>query len=216
MKKIAFYGAVLLAGALVAHADTLITNAPVPTDTLSWSQLGSDGASIPNSFDFTTDGGVTGEGQYQGTGSGEVAVANGSNWVSTNFPTGDFLNFTEGNGPLTLTFDQNYYEMGAEIQSDDFGAFVAGICDSNGSCFSEDSDLNGDAMYIGIQSEMPFDSLTFDLLYSSEGDVNSFAIDSVNLVSTPEPNALLLLGSGLVLLGLIKFRKRGQAAIRTI
>jgi len=195
--------AALLMGALTANADSLVTIRPTGTDSVNWSQLGSSYTSIANPFTFTTADGVAGTGSYA-SGTGEVRQQN-NGWAG-NFADGDFLNWTTdvGNGPLTLNFSQGFTQIGAQIQSDYFGAFTAQICDVNG-CVSEDGNSTsaGDdsAIYIGISSATPIDSVTFSLT-SASYDPNDFAINQVSLDGgaspVPEPSSLLLFGSGLV------------------
>ncbi|MGD0902208.1 MAG: PEP-CTERM sorting domain-containing protein [Terracidiphilus sp.] len=211
MRTAALVLAVLLAGAMTARADSLVTSRPAGTDSVDWSQLGADGVGVPNPFPFTTTDGVAGIGTYANPGNsylytgkvGGVKVQ-GTDWAG-NFSDGDVLNWTQNSGPLTLTFpSETYTEIGAQIDADYYGAFVAQICDENG-CQTETGDSNnasGGATFIGIDSSSPINWVTFSLESNSGGFPQDFAINEVTLdggkAISPEPGSLLLLGTGLV------------------
>jgi PEP-CTERM motif-containing protein len=213
MNKLSMILVVLLVGAMTAHADNLVTSQPVGTDSVDWSQLGAYGTGIPNPFSFTTANSVSGTGTYANPGDsymnfgqpGEVGsvMQQGVSWGG-NFANGDYLNWTENSGPLTLSFGEGYTQIGTQIDADYYGAFTAQICDVNG-CFTEDgnSASTGDnsAIYIGISSSAPVTWVTFSLT-SASGAPDDFAINDVTLdggtTATPEPSSLLLFGTGLV------------------
>lgn len=99
-----------------AYADSLsiVTTAPVGSDTVNWSQLSSPGITyvpVPNPFSATSAGGIHVTGTFAGAGGGAIAQQN--NGFGGNFSPGDYVLSTyypgqniNGNGPLTLNFNQ--------------------------------------------------------------------------------------------------------------
>jgi len=219
MKKLSAVLLALALSAVAAHADSLVTTQPTGTDSVVWSQLGPAGTSIPNPFSFTTTDGVTGAGSYANTGGTGSVAEQGYDWGGNFYPA-EILNWTDYSGALTLDFAEGYAQIGAQIDSDDYGDFTAQICDVNG-CFTEDGDAtganNGSAIYIGIEATSPIDWVTFSLTSAPSDSVDDFAIGTVTLVNaplatTPEPGSLLLLGTGLLaLLGLVMRRQMAAA-----
>ena len=204
MKGFATLLTALLMSVGTAYADSLVTIRPFGTDSVNWSTLGAGLTTISNPFSFTTTDGISGNGSYASpTSPGQVRVQ-GPSWDG-NFATGDFLNWNEGNGTLTLNFSSGYTQIGAQIETDGYGPFTAQICDVNiNSCFTENGDSvsdNGSAIYIGIESSSPIDSVTFSI--TSGNNLSDFAINEVTLNGSgtpvvPEPSSLLLLGTGLL------------------
>jgi hypothetical protein len=204
MRKISFVLISLLMGALTANADTLVTIRPTGIDSVDWSQLGTSVTNIYSPFTFTTTLGVS--------GIGNNTNADGADWVMQqgvsalgNFAPGDYFILGQGIGSLTLTFDQGYTQIGAQIQAEYFGAFTAQICDIN-ACFTENGVSNNDndnsAIYIGIDGA-DITSVTFSLT-NAHLDPTSILINDVTLDGnasvTPEPGSLLLFGTGLAAL----------------
>ena len=221
MKKAIWMALVIIFGAAVMRADNPVTSRPSNgTDSVDWSQLGSDGSSISDPFSFSTALSVSGTGSYANTGAGYngdqgQVMLEGSSWAG-NFTSGDYLNWTQNDGAITLNFGQGYTQIGAQIMADYYGAFTAQICDNNDSvCFTENGVSNGNndgsAIYIGIQNGTPITSVTFNVT-SASNLPDDFTINQVTLGGTanspvPEPSSLLLLGSGLAGLGGMLRRK---------
>jgi hypothetical protein len=202
--KIAFTLALALASTATAYADSLVTARPIGTDSVNWSTFVLiNGISIPHTFPVYDSMGVIGSGTFA-TGSGFILVQS-NNWGG-NFTPGDVLAYAQYSAPITLTFNQAYTQIGAQIQSAIYGPFTAQIC-TNVSCFTENGvstgTSGGSAIYIGVQSATPFNSVTFSLT-SAVAYPTAFAIDSVTLNAaatttvTPEPSSIALLGTGLL------------------
>jgi hypothetical protein len=209
MKKCFLLFAAILMGALAAHADSLVTTQPAATDSVDWSQFGVPGTPIPTVFAFTTANGVSGTGTYENpaysfaySGPTGMVLQNPleAPWWG-NFAAGAYANWTENSGPLTLSFAQGYYQIGAQIMTDNWGPFTAQICDVN-ACFTENGYAYGSgdnsAIYLGIAgSDLTW--VTFSIT-SDTAYLDDFIIGPVTLDATPEPSSLLLLGTGLAAL----------------
>jgi hypothetical protein len=138
-----------------------------------------------------------------GSGVGIVLMQGTDHSWSGDFAEGDYLNYTQNAGAITLNFTQGYSQVGAQIMSAWTGAFTAQICDNNGFCWTENgNDYDPSAMYIGI-SGTDITWVTFNVT-SAPNAPNDFAINQVTLGSdplitdTPEPSSLLLFGTGLM------------------
>jgi hypothetical protein len=204
---------------LTARAQvSVVTSAPSTTNTLNWSVLGSAYTAVSNPFTATSAGGTTVTGTFAGTGGGQQIRQQGDGWDG-NFSPNDYVLWSAGNGPLTLSFNQAVSLAGAQIQSDAYGAFNATIQAYDGATLlgtftvtDGDSTSAGDgsAIFLGVQdlSGSLITSITFNI--SGTGLNNDFAIDTLDLVNaksiTPEPASIFLFGSGL--LGIAFFARR--------
>jgi hypothetical protein len=200
----------------VAQADSLIEvtslSAQGATDSVKWSQLGADATSLGTTFSATSRIGIPVAGSFAGaTPTSVVAAAcaaspcswGGGTQGPTPFGAGDGLIWTadagaSGNGPLTLHLGAHVSGAGALIQEDAPGQFVAQIDVFDGDTplgsFSEDSDGNGDAIYIGVidTSGANINKVVFSIKSTTNpaGDVTDFAIDTLLLRSTGPPTLI--------------------------
>lgn len=180
-------------------------------DTIVWSQLGADATLLTATPSFTSTNGVTGSVSLTGPNS-LVAVVCPSAACSWNlaglsgFSAGDSLIWTadtgnSGNGPLSLIFSsKNVAGAGAFIQADGPAQFTASIqpfdssMTSLGGPFTVESDVAGDATFIGVLDSTAgnIHAVTFSIT-SCTGDCSDLAIDTVSLKvpggATPTPTA---------------------------
>ncbi|MFZ0677474.1 MAG: hypothetical protein WA447_16090 [Candidatus Binatus sp.] len=180
-------------------------------DTIVWSQLGADATVLSAAPPFTSTNGVTGSVSLMGPNSlvAEVCPSAACSWNLaglSGFSAGDSLIWTadtgnSGNGPLSLIFSsKNLAGAGAFIQSDGPAQFTASIqpfdssMTSLGGPFTVESDVAGDATFIGVLDNTAgnIHAVTFSIT-SCTGDCSDFAIDTVSLKvpggATPTPTA---------------------------
>ena len=224
-KYLKLVGLMLMLAAGAACAGPILVTSPGAlgaNDTVSWSQLGSDGSTIPSSFSATSTGGRPITGGLGGS-DGCLAVVGGSvcSWASgPGFGAGDFVIWAEnasgaGSGPLSLGFP-SVLGAGLWLQANAVGQFTASIKAFNGATllgtFGETSDANGDGIFIGVLDTIAdITGIVVSLTSCAPGcDAADFAVNSLLLkagrvVTVPEPTSLslLLLGAG----GLAFFRR---------
>jgi hypothetical protein len=123
-----------------------------------------------------------------------------------NFAPGDYLIGSGSSGgptSLTLTFSAPIYGIGTQMGFDGYGPFTGmmqlfgPLGDSLGSytvAGNSADTVDNSAVFIGALSSDPIGSVTFSTSYS-------FAINQVDLVTSPEPGSLLLCLAGIALLG---------------
>ena len=218
-----FVGAlvVVMLATAAARADSVV---PVTSlgglganDTIVWSQLGVDATTLSATPAFTSTNSLTGSVSLNGPNSlvAVVCAASPCSWNPaglTGFTAGDSLIWTadtgnSGNGPLTVNFtSKSVSGAGAFIQSDAPAQFTAQIEAFNGGTslgtFTETSDANGDAIFIGVLdssganiTSVVFSTIPVSPAFSCAGDCADFAIDTVSLKTgtgpTPTPTTTI-------------------------
>ena len=168
-------------------------------DSVSWSQLGVDATPLTATLNATSTGsiGVTGTLVATGSLTSVVCPATPCSWGtpgSGGFNAGDTVvwtsdTFNGGNGPIKLTFSQAVKGAGAYIQADGPAQFTAQIQVFNGNTqlnsFTESSDSNGDAVFLGALSDAAeVTSVTYSLT-ACTGACTDFAIDTLYINDTP-------------------------------
>lgn len=221
-----------LFGGALAHADLIVLKTDSiglgSNETVFWTQLGSDGASVPHSFSATSSTSETVSGSFSTTTGMIADVGLGWGPPSGTFAENDALVWAfdtgsnSGTGPVTFTLPNAGYGVGASVQADNPGQFTAKLQLFNGlvslGSVTLTSDVAGDAIFLGAldTSGSNVTSATFSLTAaqsnSSVGNnLGDFAIDTLNINevagATPEPASFLLMGSALLGLGW-KFRSR--------
>ena len=192
---------ILLLTTASAHADALAlvtdSSAQSADDSVPWSQLGSNGTSLPASFDANSIGGTTVSVALTGPDSllSVVCPSSACNWMGRGLPAGDSLLWTSdghngGNGPITLSFDDAMAGAGAFIQADSPAQFTAQIEAFDGATslgsFAATSDSTGQPLYIGVldNSDANISAIVLTVSDTAGQSTADFAIDTLYLTSS--------------------------------
>ncbi len=207
------------------------------TNYIDWGQLGPLSRGLTSPLAVTSTGGnhaaVTSKGGIFGTRRQSSAYWHG------NFTFGDLLLWTQPQGgpDITLTFSQPVAATGAQIQPDNFGAFVAHISAYNakGALLGRISEAGtsngqqGSAIFIGVMSKIA-DIQRIVFTVSGIGNPNDFAINRVALAgattaasltprsvaTVPEPAGWTLMIAGFGLIGGAARYRRATASRQPI
>ena len=202
--------AVILLVTTAAWADSVVLvpsqAAQNANDSVSWSQLGSDGTSLPSAFDTNSIAGTTVSVALSGPNSllSVVCPSSSCSWAGIGLAAGDTLFWTSdghngGNGPIALSFSKGVAGVGAFIQADSPLQFTAQIQAFSGSIslgtFTATSDPSGRALYLGVldSSGTNISSIVLSLAGTSQGVTTDFVTDTLylnsSLVATPTVTA---------------------------
>jgi PEP-CTERM motif len=231
----AFALCVLLSTGAVAQAATVQYNtrgALAGTDSLSWSQLGADGLAIAGApATSVTTAGAAAASVSNASGDLTRADEGGPNTGFVgDFATGAALLGTFGNaGPLVITFANPVARVGAQMMSNEFGAFNGWL-----SAFDASSNLLGTVSFSGMAGSGQLDtagflgigstalniaSVAFSVTGTNDNDlwINTVSLSNqVVVTAVPEPSSYLLAAMGIMALGASSaWRRRGQVRARS-
>ena len=192
-----FLGVLVIAlhGSAWADSLSLITSAASQdaNDSVRWSQLGGNTQALGSSANASSSSGIAVTLGFTGPDSilSVVCPSSSCSWSGDGLAAGDTLIWTSngtggGNGPVTVTFARAIAGAGAYLQADGPTAFIAQIQAFNGSnflgSFTESSDAEGDAIYLGIQDNTGPNITSVVLsLVNAQGPLSDFAFDALNL-----------------------------------
>ena len=186
-----------------------------PNDSINWTQLGSAFTTVASPANVTSD---LGSSAVVLDSSGDMMrLDQGSGWAG-NFAPGEALLWNQSAGTLTINFASAVKGVGAKIQRDAYGDFVAGILVNGGALGSFSFNGTGSGAgddstaFAGVLSDAyDITSITFTM----DGGAPSFAIGKLvlgaNANAVPEPATWALLISGF---GMIGFAARRR--VRTV
>jgi hypothetical protein len=198
-------------------------------DSIFWSQLGTSGSLVPQSFHVVSADGMSAQvsfNQSSGGTVGSVCPAVNCNFGGApGFDAGDALLWAEdangnGTGPLTVSFATPvrgagfYFQLTAPAT---FSAMLTKVAGANTASEIVTSDNVGDPIFLGAL-DGPADITELDVAGStctplSPGACNAadFAIDTVSLTAVPEPPSVILIFIAVILLA---FRTRWARDLR--
>ncbi len=174
------------------------------TDTIDWGQL---------TGSFSTPQAVT-------SGLGQVATVSGDSTIARidqdggwagNFANGEHLLWSQSSGStITLNFLNPVSAVGAYIQANYYGQFIAELIASNGDSLGSfalfgNSDANpGTALFLGLKSTSADIAQVQFHVTQSVGPSTEFAIGTVSLngSAVPEPATWAMMISGFAMAGM--------------
>ena len=220
----------VVAAASAARADTIVTyinpNTFGGNDIVHWNSLGVN-TTVPNNFTVISDGGLSVMGIFEQGGSGSTTVECpppiSESCFAGNFSPGSVLLDTNspGQGPVDLAFNlpMGIYGVGFQIQSAAYGPFEAELQAFDGATVlstffltgNSNAEENNTAIFLGLKdlTGPNITSIKYTTFNCSGPDCRSFysnwlALQTTATSSVPEPGTLMLLSSGLGILGFLR------------
>ena len=183
-------------------------------DAIDWAQLGTDFTQITEPGNVLSSGGVAA--LVSNTGGELWRLDQGS--FASNFAPGDALLWTYfATGPLVVDFSVGLSRVGAQIASNDFGAFTGVISvfdvgnvllESHSFSGVSDDQADNSAIFIGVsRSTADIDRVEFSITGTNSPD---FAVNRLDFTVgvVPEPSTWALWLAGLAAVGGIARRRR--------
>ena len=212
-------GCLLLASPTIAKASFVTSPTSLnANDSIFWSQLGTSGSVVPESFHAISVDGMSAQISFNQSSGGTVAsvcpAVNCNFAGAPGFDAGDSLLWAEGangngTGPLTVAFATPVSGVGFYFQLTapaTFSAMLTKVAGANTASEIVTSDNVGDPIFLGAldgQTDITgFEVTGITCTPLSPGVCNAadFAIDAVSLTAVPEPKAVILIFIALILL----------------
>ncbi|MBS1709469.1 MAG: PEP-CTERM sorting domain-containing protein [Armatimonadetes bacterium] len=208
MKKIlTIAGLAILASQSFGALTQLTSRAQITeTDYIEWSDKGPAFTALSNPFVISTHG-TPFDVAVKGPAGLEVRQQSFGGWAG-DFNPGEYVLYSKGSGPLTLTGAKTCNDVGMNIQADFYGAYTAvmeaydGLDTFLGSVSVKGvstANADGTAPFIGVRSDAGDIHMVKLYIVRTDGAPTSLAIDRVSFsccAPVPEPASMSVIGMG--------------------